>query len=106
MGGDRRRKPTYRQQVKFLVAIAAVAASIVLCVGATIALAASQAACVVPRLYALKPAAAMARLAAAGCSFGRLAFERPHANHPRVTGQVPAPGAVLPPHARVSILVS
>jgi hypothetical protein len=105
MGGDRRRKSTYRQQVKFLIGIAAVAASVVLCVGATTALAGSQA-CVVPRLYALRPAAAEARLAAAGCSFGRMAFERPHANHPRVTDQVPAPGAVLPRHARVSLLVS
>ena len=106
MGGARRRKPTYRRQVKFLVGIAAVAASVVLGVGATLALAAPQAACVVPRLYALRPAAAEARLAAAGCSFGRMAFERPHASHRRVTDQVPAPGAVLPRHARVSLLVS
>lgn len=106
MGCDRRREPTYRRQVKFVLGIAAVAASVVLGVGATIALAASQSACVVPRLYALRPAAAEARLAAAGCSLDRMAFERPHANHPRVTDQVPAPGALLPRHARVALLVS
>jgi beta-lactam-binding protein with PASTA domain len=106
MGGDRWRKPTYRRQVKFVLVIAAVAASVVLGAGATIALAAPQRACVVPRLYALSPAAAKTRLAAAGCSFGRMAFERPHADHPRVTDQVPAPGAVLPRHTRVSLLVS
>jgi len=63
-------------------------------------------ACVVPRLLALTPAAARARLGASGCRPGGLAYERPRAGSVRVTGQSPAAGAVLPRGTAVTLLVS
>jgi len=92
--------------VKLVLAIAGVAASAVVGGGADTAVARAPSRCVVPRLFALTPAAAEARLTAAGCSLGGIAFQRPHTRPARVTGQVPAPGAMLPWHTRVSLIVS
>ena len=74
--------------------------------GAQRATAQTPSGCIVPRLYALTLPAAEARLTAAGCRLGGIAFERPRARVARITGQVPAPGAMLPRRARVLLLVS
>jgi hypothetical protein len=86
--------------------LAALAALTGLGGGTGAAAAQAPAACVVPRLYALAPAAAEARLTASGCRLGAIAYERPRSRVARVTGQVPAPGAVLARRARVALLVS
>jgi beta-lactam-binding protein with PASTA domain len=107
-GGARGRGPAYRPQVKHVLLIFAIV------VGAAVGTAAQRATaqtqtpsgCAVPRLYALTLPAAEARLTAAGCRLGGIAFERPRARVARITGQVPAPGAMLPRRARVSLLVS
>jgi hypothetical protein len=104
--GDRRPEPSYRRHVKLILVIAAVAASTAFGGASGAALARTPSGCVVPRLFALTPAVAQARLEAAGCTLGGIAFERPHARVARVTGQVPAPGAALPRRTRVSLLVS
>ena len=62
--------------------------------------------CIVPRILTLTAAAAEARLAAAGCRLGPITFERPRRLRARVTGQAPAPGAVLPTRARVGFVLS
>jgi beta-lactam-binding protein with PASTA domain len=92
--------------VKFLLGITGLVVSVVLAGGAATALAGQPTACVVPRLYTLTLAAAQARLVAAGCRLGGIAFERPRTRTPRITAQVPAPGAMLPRPSRVSLLVS
>jgi len=92
--------------VKLLLAIAVVAAFAALSRGADTAVARVPTTCVVPRVFGFMPSAAEVRLAAAGCSLGGIAFERPHPRVARVTGQVPAPGAVLPRRTRVSLLFS
>ena len=105
-GGDAGRDPAYRPRVKLLLLIAVVAASAAVGGGARTAAARVPSGCVVPRLFALTLPAAKARLTAAGCSLGSIAFERPRARVARVTDQVPAPGAVLRRKTRVSLLVS
>ena len=89
-----------------MLGIFVVAASAALSGAAGTAVAGGPSVCVVPRVFALTLSAAEVRLTAAGCTLGRIAFERPHARVARVTGQLPAPGAVLPRQTRVSILVS
>jgi beta-lactam-binding protein with PASTA domain len=105
-GGAGREGRAYRPQVKSMHLIAVVAAGAALGGAARTAAAHAPSGCVVPRLYALTLPAAKARLTNAGCSLGAVALERPHARVARVTGQVPAPGAVLPRQARISLLVS
>jgi beta-lactam-binding protein with PASTA domain len=92
--------------VKFVLVITGLVVSAMLAGGAPTALAGSPTACVVPRLYALTLAAAEARLPAAGCGLGGITLERPRTRNARITDQVPAPGAMLPRRARVSLLVS
>jgi hypothetical protein len=87
--------------MRLAIAIAGVVAALT-----TASASAAPAACVVPRLYALSPAAAAARLVASGCRPGNIDYGRPHRRRPTVTGQVPLPGAVLPAHWRVSVVVS
>lgn len=67
------------------------------------AVAAASRPCVVPRVYTLSPAAAAIRIERAGCTLGAVVHELPWG--PRVTGQVPLPGAILTPRARVSLVV-
>jgi beta-lactam-binding protein with PASTA domain len=92
--------------VKSVLLIAAIVAGAAVGGAARTAAAHTPSGCVVPRLYALTLPVAKSRLADAGCSVGAVALERPHARVARVTGQVPAPGAVLPRHTRISLLVS
>ena len=87
------------------ISLLAVAALAALAGGAGAAVDAPTA-CVVPRVFALSPSAAEARLAAAGCRLGLLTHQHSHARVTRVTGQVPAPGAVLPRQTRISLVVS
>jgi beta-lactam-binding protein with PASTA domain len=89
-----------------MLLIAAIAAGAAIGGAARTAAAHTPSGCVAPRVYALTVPAAKSRLTAAGCSLGTVAFERPRARVARITGQVPAPGAVLPRHARISLLVS
>lgn len=105
-GGDGGGGPAYRPQVKSVLLIAAIVAGAAVGGAARTAAAHTPSGCVVPRLYALTLPVAKSRLADAGCSVGAVALERPHARVARVTGQVPAPGAVLPRHTRISLLVS
>lgn len=60
--------------------------------------------CVVPRLYTLSIDAARTRIASSGCRLGGIAYQRPRAAVARVTDQVPAPGAILPPLQRVFLI--
>jgi beta-lactam-binding protein with PASTA domain len=92
--------------VKSVLLIAAIVVGAAIGGAARTAAANTPSGCVVPRLYALTLPAAKSRLADAGCSVGAVALERPHARIARVTGQVPAPGAALPRHTRISLLVS
>jgi beta-lactam-binding protein with PASTA domain len=105
-GGDGWGGHAYRPQVKSMFLIAAIVVGAAVGGAARTAAAHTSSGCVVPRVYALTLPAAKSRLNAAGCSVGAVALERPHARVARVTGQVPAPGAVLPRHARISLLVS
>jgi len=105
-GGDGWGGHAYRPQVKSMFLIAAIVVGAAVGGAARTAAAHTPSGCVVPRLYALTLPAAKSRLAAAGCGLGAVALERPHARVARVTGQVPAPGAVLPRHARISLLIS
>jgi hypothetical protein len=88
------------------LAIAALASVAALGGAAGAATPGGRGSCVVPRLFALSPRAAQARLTAAGCALGGVAHERPYARVSLVTGQVPAPGAVLPRRTRVTLLIS
>ena len=92
--------------MRLTVAIAALAAVAVLGGAVGAAAAGGQGSCVVPRLFALSPRVAEARLTAAGCALGNVAYQRPYARVSLVTGQVPAPGAVLPHLTRVALIVS
>jgi beta-lactam-binding protein with PASTA domain len=60
----------------------------------------------VPRLFALTPTAADARISASGCVLGNVDYEQAHAQVALVVGQVPAPGAVLPRGAHIELLIS
>lgn len=73
---------------------------------ASVAPSAARRPCVVPRLYALRLAAARTLIAASGCTLGGIAYERPRAAVARVTDQVPPPGAILPASARVYVIVT
>jgi len=92
--------------VKHVLLIVAIVAGAAVGTAAQRATAQTPRGCVVPRLYAMTVPTAEARLTAAGCRLGGVAFERPRARVARITGQVPAPGAMLPRRARVSLLVS
>jgi beta-lactam-binding protein with PASTA domain len=92
--------------VKHVLLIVAIVVGAAVGTAAQRATAQTPSGCAVPRLYALTLPAAEARLTAAGCKLGGIAFERPRAHVARVTGQVPAPGAMLPRRTRVSLLVS
>ena len=105
-GGAARGDRAYGRHVKIVLLIAAIAAGAAVGVGAQRATAQAPSGCVVPRLYALTLPAAQARLTAAGCKLGAIAFERPRTRLARVTGQVPAPGAALPRRTRISLLAS
>jgi beta-lactam-binding protein with PASTA domain len=100
------RASAYRPPVKNTLLIVAIVAGAAFGTAAQRATAQAPSGCVVPRLYALTLPAAKSRLTAAGCKVGAIAFERPRAHVARVTAQVPAPGAMLPRHARISLLVS
>lgn len=62
--------------------------------------------CVVPRVYALSIEVARTLIVGSGCRLGTISFEKPRARVVRVTDQVPPPGAILSPSARVSLIVS
>ena len=89
-----------------MLLIAAIAAGAAIGGAARTAAAPTSSRCVVPKVYALTLPTAKSRLTAAGCSLGPVAFERPRGRVARVTGQVPVPGAVLPRHTRIALLVS
>ena len=90
--------------VKVVLVLAALAAAAL--GGLTPAPALARGGCVVPRLYTLKVATAQALLAHAGCKLGGISLQRPRAHIARITGQVPAPGAILPASAPVFLVVS
>jgi hypothetical protein len=89
--------------MRLALALAGVVAALV---SASASPAAASKACIVPRLYTLSPAAAAARLTASGCRAGNIDYGRLGHRRPVVTSQVPLPGAVMPAHWRVSIVVS
>src|ERR1022692_3849925 len=105
-GGEPLGGSAYRARVKWSLSIAALAAVAALIGAVGAATAGGRGVCVVPRLYALTPRVAEARLTAAGCTLGGVAHERPPARTALVAGQVPAPGAVLPRRTAVALLVS
>jgi len=88
--------------------LAVIIATLVTALGtiATAASAPARSGCIEPRLFALTVPVARLRLAAAGCRFGGISYERPRTRRPRVTDQVPPPGAILPARARVFLIVS
>jgi hypothetical protein len=92
--------------VKSALPFAVVMAVAALCSSAGATVAGGTGACVMPRLLALTPEVAEARLTSAGCLPGTVSYERPLARVALVTGQVPLPGAVLPHGARVALLIS
>jgi beta-lactam-binding protein with PASTA domain len=105
-GGDPCRRRTYRPSVKLKLLIGVVLPLSIAAATTGTAPAQTAGACVVPKLFTLTQAVAGSRLAAAGCRVGPVTFERPRGHRPRVVGQVPAPGAVLPRGTRVSLLVA
>ena len=84
----------------------AVVSVLALGVGAAASSASPLGACVVPRLYGLDLVTARAAVTHSSCSIGGISFEGPHGRVARVTDQVPAPGAILPRHGRVSLIAS
>lgn len=102
--GDVGRAWNYGRSMRFTLAVAALLAAAG--VSNANAPAAGRRPCIVPRLYALRVAPARVLLASSGCTLGGLSNETNVATVPRVTDQVPAPGAILPPSARVFLIVS
>jgi Na+/glutamate symporter len=98
----------YLAQVKaiLLVPVVAVLAAVVTLSGGVGAAAGGWGGCVVPRLFALTPGVAEARVTAAGCLLGGVAYTRPHAQVALFVGQVPGPGAVVPRGVSIELLVS